>query len=546
MMVHRGGGEQRRNRRPLGVHPAIGEDQNGGAGGDGGVRPGAQVIQRRAQRPAAAGGREQRGQGHRAVGAGIPVQGAQPLQLLGRQHRALQPHLAAALGPRLQQIALRAEGDHRGGNQFLADGVDRRIGDLREELPEVVVEELGSVGEGCRRRVVAHGADRLDGVAGHRLQNHAQVFEGVAEGALLPLARAGVQPRRLRAGGKLLQVYLIVAQPQRVVMLSRDGALQLRVVDDAPLAGVHQQHAAGPQAVLAHDLLGRQVEHPHLGGQHHQPASGYAVAGGPQSVAVQHRSHLNAVGEGHRRGAVPRLHQRRVVLVERLLLRAHALVVGPRLGDQQHERVRQRAPAEHHQLQGVVELGGITAGGVDHRQRGGQIISEQLGTEARLPRAHPVLIASQRVDFAIVHQVAVGVGAVPTRERVGREAGVHQGNGRLHRRMVQLGVEAAQLVGGQHAFVDHGAVRHAGDVALRVRRQGLPDPVLQHLADHVEAPLEGLIVVHAAPAPDVELADVRPHGARRGTQGGRLGRHVAPAEQRLAILRDDLGGEARH
>ena len=238
-------------------------------------------------------------------------------------------------------------------------------------------------------------------------------------------------------------MHQVVAQPAGVVVRAGDCALQLVVVDDAALAGIDQQHPSGAQPILAHDLFGWQIEHADFRRQDHQTAPGHAVARWPQAVAVEHRSHLNAVGERHRGGTVPALHQRGVVLVERLLLRAHALMIRPRLGDQHHERVRQRTPAEHQQLEGVVQLGGVAAVRVDDRQRGRQVGAEQLGTKQLLPRPHPVLVALHGVDLAVVHQVAVGMGAVPARKGVGGEPRVHQGDRRFHGGMIQFRVEAA-------------------------------------------------------------------------------------------------------
>ena len=71
------------------------------------------------------------------------------------------------------------------------------------------------------------------------------------------------------------------------------------------------------------------------------------VARRPQAVAVERRADLAAVGERHRRRAVPGLHQRRVVLVERAPVLVHQRVAGPGLGDHQHHRVRERVAAHH-------------------------------------------------------------------------------------------------------------------------------------------------------------------------------------------------------
>ena len=333
----------------------------------------------------------------------------------------------------------------------------------------------------------------------------------------------------------------MLAQPDRVVVRARDLTLEIRVVDDAALLGVDQQHAARPQAVLQHDVVRRQIEDADLRRQHHQAALGDAVARRAQAVAVEHGADLPAVGERDRRRTVPGLHQAGVVLVERPLVGAHALMVRPRLRDQHHEGVRHRAPAQHHQLEGVVELRGVAAGRFDHRQRGGEVVAEQLRAQQRLARAHPVLVPLQGVDLAVMHQVAVRVRAIPAREGVGGEPGVDQRDRRLHRRMVELRIERAELQRGQHALEDDRAVRHAGDVeAVRGLRDTCAHPVLDHFADHVETALERVVVIDAAPAGDEDLAYVRLLGARRLAEVRAVGRHVAPPQQPLPLLGDHL------
>ncbi len=58
---------------------------------------------------------------------------------------------------------VRARADHRDQrhHQLLADRIDRRVGDLREVLLEIVVEQLGLLREHGNRRVGAHRADRI-------------------------------------------------------------------------------------------------------------------------------------------------------------------------------------------------------------------------------------------------------------------------------------------------------------------------------------------------------------------------------------------------
>jgi hypothetical protein len=77
------------------------------------------------------------------------------------------------------------------------------------------------------------------------------------------------------------------------------------------------------QALLDEDVLGGMSSTPTSDAMIDEVVLGHVVARGPEAVAVEHGADDGAVGERDRRRAVPRLHQRRVVLVERAALRAH-------------------------------------------------------------------------------------------------------------------------------------------------------------------------------------------------------------------------------
>ena len=155
------------------------------------------------------------------------------------------------------------------------------------------------------------------------------------------------------------------------------------------------------------------------------------VARRPQPVAVERGADLAAVGEGDRRRAVPRLHQRRVVFVEGLALRIHQRVAGPGLGDQHHHRMRQRVAAGDQDLQRVVDAGGVGLAVRDQRPHLVEIRPDQVGCHRPAPRIHPVDVAADGVDLAVMRQEAVRVRQLPGREGVGREALMHQRQRRL-------------------------------------------------------------------------------------------------------------------
>ncbi len=195
-------------------------------------------------------------------------------------------------------------------------------------------------------------------------------------------------------------------------MLGRQGVLDLVVVDDPTRLGVDQEHPPGLEAALADHLRRRDVEHADLAGQHHQTVVGHPVAGGAQAVAVEHGADHRAVGEGHGRRAVPRLHERGVVPVEGPPGRVHRAVVLPRLGDHHQHGVVDGAAAEVEQLQYLVERGRV-ARPRGHDREGPVEAGDQFGRAQGLAGPHPVPVAGQGVDLAVVGHVPVGMGERP-------------------------------------------------------------------------------------------------------------------------------------
>ncbi len=295
-----------------------------------------------------------------------------------------------------------------------------------EHLLEVVVQQPRLVRQHRERRVVAHRAHGLDAVARHGREQHALVFERVAERNLALQQAVGIGRRGLGRSRQVVEVHEVLVEPLAIGSLGGDRALDLLVVDDAALHGVHEEHAAGLQAAFLHHGLGRHVEDAGLGGQDHEVVVRHVVARRTQSVAVEHGADLRAVGEGDGGGTVPGLHQARVVLVEGALVVVHGLVVRPRFRDHHHHGVRERAAGEVEQLERVVEHARVAAVGVDDRADVLDVLAEGLRLEARLAGMHPVRVAAHRVDLAVVGDVPVGVGAVPAREGVGAEARVDQ------------------------------------------------------------------------------------------------------------------------
>jgi hypothetical protein len=304
----------------------------------------------------------------------------------------------------------------------LADRVDRRVRHLGEVLLEVGVEDLGLVRQRRDRRVGAHGADRLLAGDGHGRHEDLQILLSVAEGLLAIEQRLVRDDGGDRDGRHVLEHDLGALQPVLVGMGLGEALLDLVVGDDAAGLEVDQEHAAGLQPPLGDDPLLRDRQDAGLRRHDDEAVVGDEVARGPEAVAVEGGADPAAVGEGDGGRPVPGLHQGGVVLVEGAPVLVHERVARPGLGDQHHRGVRELVAALDEELEGVVEAGGVGLALVGDRPELLDVLAEQRALDGGLAGRHPVDVAAQRVDLAVVGDHPVRMGELPRREGVGREA----------------------------------------------------------------------------------------------------------------------------
>ena len=216
-------------------------------------------------------------------------------------------------------------------------------------------------------------------------------------------------------------------------------------------------------------------------------------------------------------------------------------MIFPGLGNHHHDRVRQRAAVQGQELEAVVELRRVAAIFLDDRKDFFDVVAEKLRGQHALARVHPVLVAAQGVDLAVMDQVTIRVSPPPARKRIGAEARVHHGDGGFHLRIGQVRIESHELPRRQHALINDRAVRHAGNIEKLPRRQpGVADGIFGAPANHVELALKGHVVLDTGAASDENLAHERLRGFRRIAEIEVVGRHLAPAETLLALADDDL------
>ena len=387
---------------------------------------------------------------------------------------------------------------------MLAQGVDRRVRDLGEQLVEVVEEGAVARGQAGQRGVHAHRRQRGRAALGHGADHLVHVVPVVAELRHAQRQRdAGIgQGGGLRGGVEVGHVERLVGDPVAVGLLLGEGGADLVVVDHAPLREVDLQHLAGAEAPGREDVLGLDVDRAHLARQQEAVVARHVVARRAQAVAVEGGAQRPAVGEGDGRRAVPGLHEHRLVGVVSAPRLRQGVVVVPGLGDEQGDRARHRPPVHDQELEHVVEDRGVGALAVDDGHDALEVGAEHRRVEVGLAGADPVDVALQGVDLAVVDDVAVGMGALPAGRGVGGVARVDERHGGRHGGVVQVDEEAAHLGGDEHALVHDGARGHGAHVEDLARKRALRvGALLDGAAADVQAALEGVARLRVVGAP---------------------------------------------
>ena len=340
-------------------------------------------------------------------------------------------------------------------------------------------------------------------------------------------------------GADIVEFDADAVYPFRIGLGGGERLFQLLVVDDAAFFEIDEEHLAGLQTPLLDDIFFGDGQTTALRTHDHQIITGDDVARGAQAIAIQRGADLAAIGKRNRCRAVPRLHHRRVIFVKRAPRRVHQRVAFPRLGDHHHHRMRDGITGHYQQLQRVIERCRIGLPRINQWPQLVQISAEDGAGNRPLPRADPVYIAAQRVDLTVVRDHAEGVRQIPRGERVGRKTLMDQCQRRHHARILQVLVIRADLLGQQHAFVDHGARRHRRHIKLlAVLQLQRLHRVAGDLANDVELALQRIGHRHARAALDKHLADHRLDLLHRLAEVLRIARHIAPANQHLAFILD--------
>ena len=366
--------EDDRDRR--GGRVPVRQDDDPRAGSDGLDGAPAEVLEGDVQRLG-----ESRRQGRDGIAAVGDL--GKAVKFVVSQDRATELDQASVFRRLLQNVPAVADVGHQRHHELLADRVDRRVGHLREELVEAVEERAAHVRAAGECGVVAHRADGFLAVPGHRLENELEILLRIAE-PLLPARQVARDLRGDDLREQTLDRDAVLLDPAAVGTPTGVAGLDFGVLEKPVRGKVEIDHRAWLDAAVPDDVLRVDVQDAGLRGEHEEVVPGERPAGGTEAVPVEGRARRDAVREGHGGGAVPRLHERGVVLVEAAHVMAHVVLGAPGLRHQHEHRVGGIAAGCDEKLEHVVERRRVGLTVLDKREDLPEVVPEERRGEVLL------------------------------------------------------------------------------------------------------------------------------------------------------------------
>ena len=180
-----------------------------------------------------------------------------------------QAHALAVVLGRIDEIFLRPNVAFERHNDILSNGIDGRVGDLRKELAEIVIEHTRLVAETGQRGVVAHGSNRIAQLVDERQKHELHCLGGESEG--LHAREQCVLDQAVRSAGdsQVIELNSLVAQPFPVRPAGGEVGLDFLIWNHRALLEIHKKHPARLQTSLGLNISRINRDHTHFTGHDH-------------------------------------------------------------------------------------------------------------------------------------------------------------------------------------------------------------------------------------------------------------------------------------
>ena len=380
------------------------------------------------------------------------------------EHRRIEHEHAIALVLGFQDVGEIAEPRAQAHHVALTQRIDRWIGDLAEILAKELADQPRLVADDGKRGVVPHRSDRLLRAFDHGGQDQLHVLQRLPRRDLTPRQLGAiVAGHRIRDAGQVVD-RVELADHRGIILRVRDAILDRAIKQHPTAIEVDRDHLSRPQLPLGEDGRFGNDDHAAFGPYDQQSVRRPGIAQRAQRVAVDRADRPASIGHRQRGRAVPRLHDRRQILVHRRMRVGDVALFLPRLRYQHQLGGRGVASRSADRLEHRIQRGGVRCARRDHRLDVLRMVAEGEARHPDLVAEHPVLVAADRVDLAIMRQAAKRLCQPPLREGVGRITLVEDRDPRGEPVILQVGVEDRQRFGEEQPLVDDRPARQRTDV----------------------------------------------------------------------------------
>ena len=253
----------------------------------------------------------------------------------------VQPYHFAVFGIRSQDVHSHSSdvfGERH--DQFFADWVDRRIGDLSELLAEIVEQQLWAITQYSQWCIVTHGTYGLGTIFGHGLNNFFDIFAGISKD-VEHVAIMRYTMCNFSSAFQFVQFDSVGGKPCAIRLGFSQLALQFVIIVDTSFLCVNQQDFSGLKASFFFYVAWLKIHYTYFAGYYHRVIFCNEVACRTETVSVEHTTSISTVAEEQSGRTVPWFHQDGVVFVESFQVFADRILFIERFGYEHGHSMRQ-------------------------------------------------------------------------------------------------------------------------------------------------------------------------------------------------------------
>ena len=314
-------------------------------------------------------------------------------------------------------------------------------------------------------------------------------------------------------------------QPFAIRSLVAEFVFNFTIIIDLTLFSIDKEQLTRLQASLFLNFRRFELNSTHFRSHQHHIVVRDEVARRAQAVTVEHTAGETSVREQKSGRTVPRLHQDRVVFVERLQVLTDRVLLVERFRNKHRHSVRQAHTRHKEELECVIEGSRVRHTRLNDRVNSLNI-AQHLRREHTLARLHPGTVTTDGIDFTIMAKQTERLSQRPAREGIGRETRVHQSQTTGEIVIAQIREVFANLHRGKHTLINDILARKRNNIKILVL-----DTVLNLLTDDVERTVER-IEFFVSYTRNKHLFDIGFNGSRSLTQTLGISRDIAKVHKR--------------